>query len=68
MIHLQMYHFMMRQLIHLRSFGDSMEYSVLSEVFPDDEQIYEDPGYKKEKIYAWFEKKKFRKIDKNHIR
>ena len=34
-----------------------------SEVLSDNEQIYEDPGHSKEKIYAWFEKKKFRKLE-----
>ena len=33
------------------------------------EQIYEDPGHKKEVIYSWFEKKKkFRKIRQEDIR
>ena len=31
-------------------------------------QIYEDPGHNKEKIYAWFEKKKFRILDRNDIK
>ena len=46
---------------------DTVEYSTVGEPLPDDEPIYEDPGHKKEKIYAWFEKKKFRKIGKNDI-
>ena len=32
------------------------------------DQVYEDPGHKKEIIYSWFEKKKFRKIRKEDIR
>ena len=48
-------------------FRDSMEYSTASEALADNEEIYEDPGHKKEKIYAWFEKKKFRKIKMNDI-
>ena len=38
------------------------EYRALDEALPIDEQICEDPGYKEEKIYAWFETKRFRKI------
>ena len=38
------------EAVNPSSFGNSMEYSVLSEVLPDDEQIYEDPGYKKENL------------------
>jgi len=48
-------------------FRNSMEYSTEEETFPDDEQIYEDPGYSKEGIYSWFEEKKFRKINRNNI-
>ena len=32
------------------------------------EQIYEDPGHKREVIYSWFEKMKFRMIKKEDIR
>ena len=46
---------------------DSTEYSTLNQVLPDNEPIYEDPGHKKEKIYTWFEKKKFQKIGKKDI-
>ena len=31
-------------------------------------QIYEDPGHKKEVIYSWFEKNKFRKVKKEDVR
>ena len=48
--------------------ADNTEYSTLDEALPLDEQIYEDPGHKEEKIYAWFEKKKFRKISGNDIK
>ena len=44
------------------------EYRTLDEALPIDEQIYEDPGYKEEKIYAWFEAKKFRRIRGNDIK
>ena len=49
-------------------FRDNMEYSIASETLADNEEVYEDPGHRKEKIYAWFEKKKFRKIEINDIR
>ena len=42
----------------------NLEYA---EPLPFNEPIYEDPGHEKEKIYAWFEKKKFRKIERNNI-
>ena len=32
------------------------------------DQMYEDPGHKKEVIYSWFEKKKFRKVKKEDVR
>ena len=32
------------------------------------EPIYEDPGVHKEKIYEWFEKKKYRKFKSDDIR
>ena len=48
--------------------ADDTEYSTPDEALPLDEQIYEDPGHKEEKIYAWFEKKKFRKIRGNDIK
>ena len=38
------------------------------EVLPDNEQIYEDPGYNKEEIYSWFEEKKFRKLKRGDIK
>ena len=38
-----------------------------AEPLPFKEPIYEDPGHEKEKIYAWFEKKKFRKLERNNI-
>ena len=34
----------------------------------DEEEIYSDPGYSKEDIYACFEKKKFRMIKRNDVR
>ena len=48
--------------------ADDTECSTLDEALPFDEQIYEDPGHKEEKIYAWFEKKKVRKIRGNDIK
>ena len=42
--------------------------SMMDEALPDDELIYEDPGHKKEKIYAWFEEKKFLNIRKSDIK
>ena len=50
------------------TYGDNAEYSTVGEPLPPNEQIYEDPGHKKEKIYAWFEKKKFRILDRNDIK
>ena len=32
------------------------------------ESIYEDPGVQKEKIYEWFDKKKFRKLELTEIK
>jgi len=49
-------------------FKGSIKESTVGEALSDDEQIYEDPGHKKEKIYAWFEEKRFRKIKGNNIR
>ena len=49
-------------------FRDSIVWSVVGEEFPDDEQIYEDPGHKKEEIYSWFEEKKFQKIRGSDIK
>ena len=49
-------------------FRDDMEYSTASEALADNEEIYEDPGHREEKIYAWFEKKKFLKIETNDIK
>ena len=45
----------------------STGYSTPRPTLPLDEQIYEDPGHVEGKIYAWFEKKKFRKISRNNI-
>ena len=42
--------------------------SVVAEELPDGEQIYEDPGHNKEKIYIWFEKKKFQKLENSSIK
>lgn len=42
--------------------------SMMDEVLPDDELIYEDPGHKKEEIYSWFEEKKFLNIRKSDIK
>ena len=42
--------------------------SVIGEALPNDEQIYEDPGHKKEEIYSWFKKKKFQKLKISSIR
>ena len=47
---------------------DSTKDSIVDELPTDDEQIYKDPGHKKEKIYEWFEKKKFRKLESDDIR
>ena len=47
---------------------NSMEDNVVGEALPDDEQIYEDPGHNKEKIYVWFEEKKFRKLQESDIK
>ena len=49
-------------------FSNSMEDSTMIETLPDSEQIYQDPGYNKEEIYSWFEKKKFRKIKRSDIK
>ena len=51
-----------------RTFKDNTEHNTINETLPDHEPIYEDPGHKKEKIYAWFEKKKFRKLQGNNIK
>ena len=34
----------------------------------EDEQIYEDPGHRKEEIYEWFKQRNICKLDKNSIR
>ena len=47
--------------------GDDIGYTTVGEALPDNEAIYEDPGHNKEKIYAWFEKKKFRVLQRNDI-
>ena len=46
---------------------DDIGYTTVGEALPDNEAIYEDPGHNKEKIYAWFEKKKFRVLQRNDI-
>ena len=46
------------------AFTDSM----VAEELPDDEQLYEDPGHKVEKIYVWFEEKKFRILENISIK
>ena len=43
---------------------DNQEYA---EPLPFNEPLYEDPGHKEEKIYAWFEKRKFRKLKRKDI-
>ena len=50
------------------AFRNSMEDNTLGETLLDNEQIYEDPGHNKEKIYSWFEEKKFRKIGGSDIK
>ena len=45
---------------------DDVGYSTV-EPLPGNEPVYEDPGHNKEKIYAWFEKKKFRVLQRNDI-
>ena len=42
--------------------------TIVGEALPDDEQIYEDPGYDKNEIYAWFEEKKLRKLERSDIK
>ena len=49
------------------SISDSMGYTSMGETLSDDEQIYKDPGYKREEIYASFEKSKS-KIKRNDIK
>ena len=49
-------------------FRNSIADSTMSETLPDNEQIYQDPGYNEEEIYSWFEKKKFRKIKRSDIK
>ena len=46
------------------AFTDSM----VAEELVDDEQVYEDPGHKVDKIYVWFEKKKFRILENISIK
>lgn len=48
--------------------SNAMESNVLPVGIPEDEQIYEDPGHKKEEIYEWFEQRNTYKIDKNSVR
>ena len=47
---------------------NSTEDNVTGEALPEDEQIYEDPGHNEEKIYVWFEEKKFRRIRESDIK
>ena len=35
---------------------------------PEDDQIYEDPGYVKDEIYEWLKQRNICKLDKNSIR
>ncbi|XP_065899877.1 uncharacterized protein [Dysidea avara] len=48
--------------------GNDSDNRILSDGLPDDEKIYEDPGYLEEAIYTWFEQKKLRKIKNDNIR
>ena len=48
------------------SVEDDIGYSTV-EPLPGNEPVYEDPGHNKEKIYAWFEKKKFQVLERNDI-
>ena len=48
-------------------YRNSLDGSILGDSLPDDDVIYEDPGYVEENIYAWFEEKKFRKIKKTNV-
>ena len=47
--------------------NDKAENQVPSPYEIPNEAIYEDPGVKKEKIYEWFDKKKFRKLKRTEI-
>ena len=47
---------------------NAMESSALPAAIPEDEQIYEDPGYVKEGIYEKLKQKNIGKIDVNNIR
>jgi len=38
------------------------------DVLPDNEQLYEDPGHVKEKIYGWLKQKNICRLKKNYIR
>ena len=46
------------------AFTDNM----VAEALADDEQIYEDPGHKEEKIYVLFEKKKFQNLESSSVK
>jgi len=37
-------------------------------VLPDNDQVYEDPGHVKEKIYVWLKRKNICKLKKNCVR
>ena len=41
---------------------------MVDEELHDDEEIFEDPGHEEEKIFLWFEEKKFRKFKINSIK
>ena len=49
-------------------YGNTLRGNAVSDEISTNEQIYEDPGHKKEAIYSWFEKKKFRRVKKEDIR
>ena len=42
--------------------------STVGKVLSDDEQVYKDPGHNKERIYSWFEEKKFLKLKRSDIK
>ena len=46
---------------------DDIGYTTMGEALSNNEPRYEDPGHNKEKIYACFEKKKFRVLQGNDI-
>ena len=56
-----------------RSKANAVQVNSENEITPNpyevpNEQIYEDPGVNKEKIYEWFEKKKYRKLRSSDIK